>query len=200
MILNVNPIPILFDNNNFVNSNDIEKIKKLNYNYLPELGNSFSADYSVLDNFPNIKQIFENKIKIYEEEIMGGITPAELYITQSWVSDTSKDGYHVKHTHNNSLFSAVLYISVPENGCVNFSFQDRFFEKFKFVLPHERETFYNRTMLTVPVKEGDFILFPSWLDHWVDNNKSDKHRIVIGANYFIRGVIGFDRYPTKIVL
>lgn len=200
MIKEINSIPIYLDHNNFLEASEIEELKNLDFHYLPEIGNSFTKSLNILDNFPKIKQLFVDKIKIYEEEVIGGLDPAELYITQSWISDTSKDGYHVGHNHDNSLFSACLYISVPENANINFLHKNRLFETFNFFTPYKRETVYNTTKTTVSVKEGDFIIFPSYLMHSVDPNTSEKNRTVLAANYFIRGIIGYDRYPIKLEL
>jgi len=200
MIKSISSIPIYVDHDNFLDPKDVERLKSLEYHFLPEIGNSFTTNLSILDDFPNIKDLFLEKIKIFEDTVIGGIHPAELYITQSWISDTSKEGYHASHNHANSLFSSVLYISVPDDACINFHHKNRLFDTFNFSMPFQKNTDYNSTLTTLPVKDGDFIIFPSWLNHSVDVNTSDKHRIVLAANFFIKGIIGFDRYPVKIEL
>lgn len=200
MIQDINSIPIFIDHNNFIEQNDIDNLKKLEYHFLPEVGNSFTTNLDVLKQFPNIEKMFIDKMKEYEEEVIGGLSPAELYITQSWISDTNKEGHHVGHNHDNSLFSAILYISVPDNGCINFLHKNRLFEAFNFLTPFQKETPYNRTITKLYVKDGDFVIFPSWLMHSVDINNSDKNRMVLAANFFIRGSIGYDRYPMRLEL
>lgn len=200
MIKDINSIPIFIDHDNFLEQKEIDNLKNLEYHFLPEVGNSFTTNLDVLKQFPNIEKIFIDKMKIYEEEVIGGLSPAELYITQSWISDTAKEGHHVGHNHDNSLFSAILYISVPENGCINFLHKSRLFETFNFLTPYHKETPYNSTMTKLYVKDGDFVIFPSWLTHSVDVNQSDKNRMVLAANYFIKGNIGYDRYPVRLEL
>ena len=200
MIKNINPIPIYIDHDNFIDSKDLKKIKNLEYQSMPALGNSFSKDLNILDKFPKIKKMFLEKTKIFEEEVIGGLSPAEIYMTQSWVSDTSKNEHHISHRHDNSLFSAVLYISVPEDGCIDFQYRSRLFESFNFFTPFQKVTEYNTSTTKLPVKDGDFIMFPSWLSHSVATNVSSKHRTIIGANFFIRGTIGYDEFPIKLEL
>ena len=48
----------------------------------------------------------------------------------------------------------------------------------------------NSCRLYIDIKENDLIIFPGWLQHGTTPNLSDSSRIMIGANYFLKGSIG----------
>jgi len=59
---------------------------------------------------------------------------------------------------------------------------------------------FNSPRWNIDVKTHDMVLFPGDLVHGTEPNESDTDRIVIGANYFIRGVTGRDENVTRLVL
>ena len=42
----------------------------------------------------------------------------------------------------------------------------------------------------MPARTGDLVIFPGWLNHETSVNESDDDRIIIGANYFLKGKLG----------
>ena len=49
---------------------------------------------------------------------------------------------------------------------------------------------FNSNSWSYEMNTGDIIMFPGWLQHKTEKNKNDDDKIVIGANYFIKGTIG----------
>ena len=43
-------------------------------------------------------------------------------------------------------------------------------------------TEFNRNVAAINVAEGDLLIFPSYLPHYVEPNKSDEDRIVVSFN------------------
>tara|TARA_R100000742_G_C4203242_1_gene31727 strand:- start:68 stop:574 length:507 start_codon:yes stop_codon:yes gene_type:complete len=69
------------------------------------------------------------------------------------------------HDHIGSHVSSVLYVSAPE-GSGEIVFKPR---KNHFV--------------SFPPKEGTFYIFPSFMEHYVTRNNSDKKRISLSINF-----------------
>jgi ectoine hydroxylase-related dioxygenase (phytanoyl-CoA dioxygenase family) len=44
-----------------------------------------------------------------------------------------------------------------------------------------QETFYNAAMMETPCEQGTLVLFPSWLEHYTDDNTTDN-RVTISFN------------------
>lgn len=110
---------------------------------------------------------------------------AVLQISNMWVNINKKYSYNSTHIHSGSFFSGVFYIEVPENsGRINFenpsSLQKVFINSIKQNIVRNNE-FTAHTWIYDP-KPNMMVLFPSWIEHNVDQNLSDSDRISIAFN------------------
>ena len=103
----------------------------------------------------------------------------------AWININSPGSYNVKHTHPNSHLSGVMWIKAPKDSgnivfdnplghqthteinSYNQEFKDQFFVHHAYWLP--------------PI-EGRRIIFPSHLQHAVNENKSNEDRISVSFN------------------
>ncbi len=115
--------------------------------------------------------------------------PATLAITGLW-GNVNRPGYqHMAHAHSNNFISGVYYVTAPENagGIV---FQDPRLQN-KVLVPAIAEiTDINSTAIRLPSVEGQMILFPSWLEHFTETNRSQVPRISIAFNLMLTGGFG----------
>ena len=153
-----------------------------------------SEDFCLFDNFTdilgNIKTFCEYHLKFYLEELEGVDTNlAKLRITQSWLNKTKPQEFHHPHCHANSYLSGVLYISCLPNDGINFENPFRKYDNLEFM--RERITEWNSNITFMRVKEGDLIIFPSWIKHSVNINETkDSERISLSFNTFPVGKLG----------
>ena len=96
-----------------------------------------------------------------------------LTLFHMWVNIASPGDYQEVHHHIPSLFSGVLYIDCSEKSG-NISFSNPL--KSEFGLMGIEKKF------TITPEIGLLVLFPSWLEHSVFENKSNKNRISISFN------------------
>ena len=86
-----------------------------------------------------------------------------------------------KHQHSNSDISAAYYVTAHE-GCGDIVFYDprpaRVYKQPIAKSPNK----LNGTVNSIKPEAGMLVLFPSYLDHSVNPNISDKKRIVISFN------------------
>ena len=133
----------------------------------------------------HLKEEFKQHVDVYVKEIMK--VSWDLYLTNSWLNVTKPADYHMIHNHNNSVVSGVLYIkSSYIQPTISFNRMD---PPYMLVAEPEEFTPFNSMEWTVPVEDGDIILFPSKLFHYVKPNESDKDRISLAFNTFARGEI-----------
>jgi len=106
-------------------------------------------------------------------------------LLNSWLNVGSTPYTSIPHNHNDTfgmMFSGVYYVKTDDDTSIEFVNPNKAHE---FVLFPETidkyNTFTSNTMLLKP-KTGDLILFPSWLVHYVVNNKNNKNRISIAFN------------------
>ena len=107
--------------------------------------------------------------------------PETIVVSEMWAIINKPNDFNVIHTHPNSYLSAAYYVKAPEKA-------GRFvIENPNTVATHsypapEKKTEYNIKAAALDIKEGDLLLFPAYLPHKVNENKSDEDRIVISFN------------------
>jgi uncharacterized protein (TIGR02466 family) len=100
-----------------------------------------------------------------------------------WFNINNKYDYNCSHRHGNSYFSAVVYLKTPTNsGNIVFERPDdmRDFIQFK------ENTENNWGSYWIEPKENTIILFPSYVPHYVEQNRTeniDDERISIAFNF-----------------
>ena len=156
-----------------------------------------SVNFNLFDSHPDtlkdIKKFCEYYLKKYLEEIDGVNTDlAELRITQSWLNRTKPGESHNSHHHANSYLSGVLYIKCLPNDYIYLEKRTyRLFNNMHF--PINKPTVWNAFNYAQDVTEGDLIIFPSWMPHYVRLNETkDKERISLAFNTFPIGEMGND--------
>ena len=155
------------------------------------LGNWSSVDNHLLNN-PELfylKKNIENILQSYCKSILH--IDIEIYITNSWLNKTYPSQQHFLHNHSNSIISGVYYIDVEDSlPLITFNrMQLPFLLNF---IPKEF-TMFNSTEWSIPVENGSLIIFPSTLYHYVKPNDSNKTRISLAFNSFVKGNIGFNK-------
>ena len=88
---------------------------------------------------------------------------------------------HSKHTHPNSVLSGVLYLDVPEgSGKIRFHEPNPLKKINKFDIENDSEP--NWEWFELPPEKGMILVFPSWLEHEVLENKSQQDRMTLVFN------------------
>lgn len=101
--------------------------------------------------------------------------PGKLFeLDAMWVNVNPPGGFNMAHIHDHAL-SGVFYVSVPSNS-----------GRFVAVDPRQRVSMsthrIKNTNYPVQPVEGACIIFPSWLEHYVEPNASLSARISISFN------------------
>jgi len=86
-----------------------------------------------------------------------------LVIDNYWFQQYETGDYHGWHRHKNSMFNCVYFVELPTpNAATRFKFNDQEF--------------------TIPVSEGDLIIFPSYLLHKSAKNDGNGRKTVVAVN------------------
>ena len=131
---------------------------------------------------PLIKELFQMQNEIIREEYLD----IEPKLGNMWANINPPGGYNQMHLHPNSLFSGAYYIKAsPNSGRLGLmdprpGVQQLMPSRKKVQLPRElwRETYYD------PVP-GRIIMFPAWMWHKVESNKSNDTRISVSFNFIM---------------
>lgn len=152
------------------------------------LGNEISSSSWILDNpiFSNLKNELMLHVHSYMKELMK--IEIDLYMTNSWINVTGFQKQHSAHNHTNSILSGVYYFKTSDSQ-PNISF-NRLTPPFFLNMKATEYTPANSIEWTVPVEDGEIIIFPSTCFHYVKPNLTQNERISIAFNTFARGTIG----------
>jgi uncharacterized protein (TIGR02466 family) len=131
---------------------------------------------------PIIQELFKMQHEIIEEEHLN-IKPK---LGNMWANINLPNGYNNGHAHPNSLFSGVYYVkSKPDSGRLQIM-DPR--PGAQLVMPPRKKGPVPRQLWREAYFEpvpGRLIMFPSWLWHKVEINKSDDIRISISFNFIL---------------
>ena len=105
----------------------------------------------------------------------------EIKITEMWSIINPKNTSNSRHIHGNNFISAAYYVKAPLNSGAIVFYDPRSANVIQSPIINNKNKL-NSTTFSVTPKEGLLVLFPSYLHHSVDINKSDQERIVISFN------------------
>ena len=116
---------------------------------------------------------------------------ADFVITDSWANINPGGHSHKAHTHPNNYLSGVYYVRAPE-GSGDIEFLDPRPQALVLQPRVKQPTPYTAWKHPVAAQEGQLLMFPSWLQHQVQENRSDEERISISFNVMLKGRVGVE--------
>ena len=143
--------------------------------------NSWQSE-NIIETLPeNFLKALNNEIYQYSKFLK---VKRKLVLDMVWLNVNKKGSYNLEHDHPNSFVAGVYYISVPKNSgnivfkhpsiTMNYCWPDKdcFNEYNEF----------NGGQEIINSENNQLLLFPSWLKHRVEENKSDEDRISLSFN------------------
>lgn len=102
-------------------------------------------------------------------------------ITACWVNIVAPGGSHRIHSHPNNFLSGVYYVQIRP-GADTINFHDPRNQTAIIRPPVTALTRENTDQVVVNVSEGTLLVFPAYLEHSVDTNRSGEERISVSFN------------------
>ena len=133
---------------------------------------------------PLVNELFVMMNDIWKEEWL----EHEPLLGNMWANINPPAGYNKPHIHPNCIFSGVYYIKAPKNSGKLVCNDPRPGEHLHMPVrkPGRPPKDLWRECHIVPV-EGRIIIFPAWLWHCVEPNKSNELRISASFNFIQKG-------------
>ena len=129
------------------------------------------VDWFDCENFKREWVVF---VKPYLQELFvefaNEINVTRCDIKKIWFQEYHKDGKHSWHVHD-SNYTGVYYLN-HDNSVHNTNYYDQ----------------YNNEVKSFNVKEGDVVIFPSFLLHKASPNTSSKKRLIVSFNLDFDGI------------
>tara|TARA_Y100001951_G_C11293505_1_gene273892 strand:- start:3 stop:581 length:579 start_codon:yes stop_codon:yes gene_type:complete len=125
--------------------------------------------------YDNVKHHFERYLQLLEVE------NRKLILTNIWFNVNFEHSYNVSHVHPECHFSGSYYLKVPEDSGVLKFWRDNSFiqmhpELYELICP------VFRTHFSIEPKKHLLLVFPSYLQHEVLQNRNKEDRISISFN------------------
>jgi len=110
---------------------------------------------------------------------------APLAVTGCWANVNAPGTGHRLHSHRNNFLSGVYYVQVQEQAN-SINFFDPRPQAGVIRPPVTQSTAENTEVVSLGVTNGTLLLFPAWLPHAVDINRSRQPRISLSFNLMFR--------------
>ena len=130
------------------------------------------------------KDIFVQAITQFAETIYVK-KPFTISFDDPWLNVNRKNHFNKTHTHPGSDLSITYYCEVPTNSG-RIVFENPVLHQRTTMIWYEKHDMWNSEFIQLAPKKYDLIIFPSYLPHFVERNKSNKPRISLACNAQIR--------------
>lgn len=164
----------------------VEPVKKIiqSLNVFTGWRGNANTDLHILDKHPEVKEQFENEMRIFLHEKMG--YSCDFKITTSWFTKIEPNGtIYTIHNHKNSWFSGCFYL---QDDCQIQFDSDKDLQI--YVVP-EQEHELNSVSCVYNTNAGTLVMFPSQTMHTALPNKDwNKTRFSLAFNVMPIGVVG----------
>lgn len=139
---------------------------------------SSSITYGECLEIDNLVDLLNDEVKLCCQQV--GLRPLELY--NIWININGTGNYNMLHHHVDSVLSGVYYVDAePNQGNINFERGDG--AEYHLPVEVDKLTYFNTSKTTYQSKTNALYIFPSWLKHSVEGNRTTKDRISVSFNY-----------------
>ena len=157
---------------------DNEGVKKSNINGW----HSRSFDFKEKNNVPNK---FYSHINNYIRDVFTKYgweyDDSNVKCTSMWAIINEKGNFNIEHTHPNNYLSAAYYVKAPDNSG-NFKATNPNIIN-RHIRPKTKEANeLNSNSASLKINEGDLLIFPAYIPHSVEENKSEEDRVIVSFN------------------
>ena len=198
--LNLKAIPVAYDRNVYhLNKKELNVVKKTKYRE-PQNGFYLSETSSLLENktLASLKKFIIEKAEEFTRDVLE--IKDKIYLTQSWSTINNTNAFHKTHDHPNTFISVVYYAQCKE-GTIRFHlYTNSLRECFNFRYTINKFNIYNSPDWALSVKTGDIVLFLGHIHHSSSPHRSPEPRLIVGANFFLKGSLGSKKYVNLITL
>lgn len=182
---------IQFENYKIVNEEMYQFIKKEQNNDQKGINKSnvrgwHSKDFELNNNEPQkFIKFISNSIEQVMTDMKWEKNKQSVKINNMWAIINTGGSANLRHQHGNSTISGAYYVRAPKDSGDIVFYDPRPAPIYSH--PNvESPNLLNAQVNSITPKEGALVLFPSYLDHSVNENLSNEERIVISFNIKIQ--------------
>ncbi|MGE4130608.1 MAG: TIGR02466 family protein [Bdellovibrionales bacterium] len=133
--------------------------------------------------FGELERLLRPHVKKYVQRLSWNLMGRKLGMTTCWANLMKKGCHHTMHTHPLSQISGVYYVSVPK-GSSHFKIED---PRLGFMMASPPRlagaSRFEQNYVQLAPKDGEFLLFESWLRHEVPPHRATQPRFSVSFNF-----------------
>jgi len=149
------------------------------------------------DGFKPLVDLINKHLQQVGKDYGFGRATSQLKVTSMWANSNTHGNSNKLHSHqspsgmpNPLVISGCYYVRVPPNSG-EFVLED-FSRPMRYLqLPFQEPNLMNSFTIKIPPSAGKLLFFPAWMEHSVEENKSNEERISIAFN------VGIINQPMK---
>lgn len=162
-----------------------------NHSWKCDVNSTFSLNSNDSVNYYNAslyyKEAYENFVNFLEYNL----SEHTYNISKIWYNKYSSKQYQEQHHHLPSTFSGIHYLKLKEGHTYTtffnpskyeYLYEDYAKELYSICNPDDIMHSFVYRRWSIPVQEGDIIIFPSCFEHAVFPQKLDEERITVSFN------------------
>lgn len=136
-----------------------------------------------LTNESDMAPLFEFVAQMAQKAIFDlQFVNCDVYLTAAWVNfNDSRNQYTSEHIHQDT-FSGVFYLQIPEKSGKLVLVNPGLNPLWQGAMLVDKKNKFNADRLRIEPKEGQILLWPSYLAHAVEPNDHDETRISVAFN------------------
>jgi uncharacterized protein (TIGR02466 family) len=173
----------------FLKNQELMKKEKEVSNLYGELSN----DVRILRNSEckGLREFIIHNANILAKEILGYKIETMVDVL-SWVTIKRTGQSHIAHTHPNSVLSGVYYFdkNVESMPIIFMRKKIEGYNAIRIPIDIKNESTFCQDNYTLNPKQGDIVMFPSYLTHTVGLNTTHMDRYSLAFNLMPKGGIG----------
>ena len=176
----------LFDDRESFNAKLLEQIYKMREKDPAGVSNTNVRGWQSPNNLQTLEEFKELNLRIVQvcqaiaesQHFMPGL----VFQHQAWININPPGASNKIHYHANCHFSGIYYISLKAPECGSIFFRDPRVASRMMTYPATQPTEFTSEEVRMEPEEGRMYVFPGWLEHGVEENKSDQDRVSIAFN------------------
>ena len=132
----------------------------------------------IRDFVVEISEFYADRDKTFRDKVSQETQQCDLSI---WTNVNEPGSKNVLHTHKEFSFACTYNLQTSGTGDLVFTNPASILNDCNQKSPYVRD-------VKVQPREGDLLIWPAWVPHYVEENKSNKQRINIATNINLVGV------------
>jgi uncharacterized protein (TIGR02466 family) len=143
----------------------------------------------------NLKQNIKAAVDYYTYELLDVDPAVEFEFSTSWINRIEPGEKIDLHDHANAIISGVYYIEVNNNSApITFVKNKQHLNLFpasaKPLTTGKNWNQYNSDSITLQPQNGNILIFPSHLEHRVEQSSDTNYRYGLAFNLYCKGTLG----------